>query len=351
MTVARFMEIALYHPEFGYYATGPPRTGWRGHFLTSAEIDGAFGELWACGFEEIWQSCGRPGRFEIVEIGPGEGGFAAAVLTAASGDFGRALTYRLVEPRGALRARQSARLEDVAAVSWSTTIDHVPYIDWGCVFANEVLDNLPVRLVERGEAGVQEVVVVVDGGELRTRAVAAAPDLVDWLVRTGVHLPPGGRAEIPTGADALVAAAAARLRTGALVVCDYGLTAGEASSRAIGTLACYSDRGVDDDFLADPGTKDITSHVNWTAVAHALDGQHLEVTDVLPQRTVLKRLGIDALHDELRERARAGGVGALRALSRRQALGILADPGGLGALGVIAGVRGVPVPGFLRGSP
>lgn len=347
ITVARFMELALYHPEFGYYTAGPPRSGWRGQFLTSAELDGAFGELWARGFEEVWRACGRPRHFDVVEIGPGEGGFAEAVLGAVDGDFGRALRYRLVEPSATLRARQRARLEGLLGTRWSATIEEMARIEVGCVFANEVLDNLPVRVVERRDASIREVVVDLDDHGFSTHTVPADPDLIVWLGRVGLDVPPGGRAEIGLAAESLVTAAAQRVRRGALILCDYGLAAEEATSHPAGTITCYSKRGVDDDFLEAPGTKDITSHVNWTAIARTVGAARMSVTAVRSQRTVLKRLGIDGLHDELRARADQGGAAAVRALSHRQALGILADPGGLGGLGVLVGTRGIGTPRFV----
>src|SRR5918999_489992 len=82
MPFAAYMSHVLYHPRHGYYAAGPERSGWRGHFLTSPELDPSFGALWAHAFEEIWDACGRPPEFTIVEIGPGEAGFARGVLGA-----------------------------------------------------------------------------------------------------------------------------------------------------------------------------------------------------------------------------------------------------------------------------
>jgi SAM-dependent MidA family methyltransferase len=77
MSFGRFMNFALYHPEQGYYATDPDRIGWKGYFLTSPVLDPGFGELWAEGFRRVWAECGRPSHFEIIEVGPGDGSFAA----------------------------------------------------------------------------------------------------------------------------------------------------------------------------------------------------------------------------------------------------------------------------------
>ena len=108
ITFARFMTMALYQPGSGYYAAGPERSGWGGHYLTSPELDPAFGELWAHAFEQVWDQLGRPDRFDVIEIGPGEGGFSEAVLRSVAGTpFGSALSYQLVEPQPALEERQT----------------------------------------------------------------------------------------------------------------------------------------------------------------------------------------------------------------------------------------------------
>src|SRR5688500_7615789 len=106
MPFGAFMQMALSHPRLGYYASGAERTGWHGHVVTSSELDPAFGELWVRAFEQIFEACGRPDRFSVVEIGPGEGSFAAAVLEAASPALRSALSYTLVERVARMEDRQ-----------------------------------------------------------------------------------------------------------------------------------------------------------------------------------------------------------------------------------------------------
>lgn len=155
----RFMEECLYNPEHGYYSA-PGRIGRGGHYMTSPELDPAFGLLWARAFEQVWDACGRPDDFTLVEIGPGEGGFAAAILSSVSGPLEDALRIQMVERASALESRQRERLTDHGSVTWS---DELPSgIGCGCVFANEVLDNQTVRVIE----GKSELHVGLDGGRL-----------------------------------------------------------------------------------------------------------------------------------------------------------------------------------------
>jgi SAM-dependent MidA family methyltransferase len=351
MSFARFMELALYHPEHGYYASGARRTGWGGHFVTSPELDPAFGELWCGGLAQVWTACGRPPTFEVVEVGGGEGAFAATVLSAAPPLFGRALRYRLVEPVGALRERQRKRLEGLAGVSWSARLGELGPIECGCLIANEVLDNQPVHLVERSGGEVRELRVAARDGGLELTHAPLAEDLARRLRDWGLEPPAGGRVEAPVAAERLVRRAAGLLRRGAVVLVDYGLEAGELAARPAGTLASYSESGADDLVLDRPGDKDITAHVNWTLVRRWLREAGLVAVGPLRQRDVLRALGSGAVAERLaaerRSAERTGrGAAAVRALSRRQALGALEDPAGLGGLGVMVGLSGIKGVGF-----
>jgi SAM-dependent MidA family methyltransferase len=137
-----------------------------------------------------------------------------------------------------------------------------------------------------------------------------------------------------------------------MIFVDYGDTAVELAKRPRGTLVSYSASGVDDRVLERPGEKDITSHANWSAVSEAARAAGWTVTGPRSQRSVLQKLGLDELHQQLRSEhdgavaAKKGAV-AVRALSRRQALGALADPGGLGGLGVVTATKGIDRPDFM----
>lgn len=353
MPFAAYMQLALYHPVHGYYASGATRTGWRGDFVTSPELDPAFGTLWTRAFEMMWRDAGEPDAFEVVELGGGEAGFAAGVLDAASGPFAEALSYRLVERTPAAEQRQRERLGDVTRVTWSASITEVPPVPAGCFFANEVLDNLPVHLVQQWDGELREVCVELGSrGELqRTLRPASSPELGRFLSRCGVDLPEGHSYEVQLAAESLATRCASLLGAGAVVFVDYGEDAGSLARRPHGSLLCYSSAGPDERPLERPGEKDITVHANWTAVADALRRAGATVALPVRQRQVLKQLGIDRLHDELRgdfARSSAAGDGpaALRALSRRQALGALSDEGGLGALQVLVAAIGAALPGF-----
>lgn len=351
MPFAAYMSLALYHPQHGYYTAGPARVGWGGHFVTSPELDPAFGHLWARGFAEVWRRCGEPDRFDVIEIGPGEGSFAAAVLGSIDGSFADAVTYRLVERSPALRERQEAALKGSPHVVWSPSITEVAEVEHGCVFANEVLDNLPVHLVRSEGGTIVEVCVDAEGDELRfVDRAPSNPELERFLARCGIDLPEGHRFEVGLAAESFVGRVAAMFRVGCAIFVDYGSDAPSLASRPTGSLLAYSERGADDRVLEEPGRRDITVHANWTAVANAFRDRGLSVREPVTQRRTLEALGLHDLHERLRasyEEAVAAGRGAeaVAMISARQALGALADPGGLGGLQTMVAGRGIEIEG------
>lgn len=339
LTFRDFMELALYHPQHGYYSSGAVRTGRAGHFMTSAELDPSFGELWARAVEQTWELCGRPARMNVVEIGGGEGGFAAAALAAAQVP----LSYVLVEHVGEVERRQRQRLTDFDKVSWVRSLNELAPGSAHCVIAVEVLDNLPVHVIERA-GSLREI--YVGPGLSETPGPLSDPN----LKRFGKHLLEGERCEV--GLDALhMAARLARLvKRGLLCLIDYGY-----EGPARNTLVAYSTAGADDDVLTAPGERDLTAHVAWDSIADAMKKEGLEVYGPELQAEVLRSLGAAELDQGLRAGHHAAlregrGADALRALSRRQALRALLDEGGLGALQVLIGGRGIERPDWIKSS-
>jgi SAM-dependent MidA family methyltransferase len=346
MTFAEYQATALYHPVLGYYAQHP-RSGWRGHFLTSAELDPSFGALWAVGFRRAWETLGRPPAFELIEVGPGEGGFANAMLGVVEGPFADALTYRLVEPIPSLVERQMSLLSTYDNVVWSASIDEVVPVSHGAVMAIEVLDNLPVHLLEFRAGEFGELYVNASDSSLEfTPGPLSDPDLLHLLPGTDLEVSEGHRLEVAPATVDFIRSCSAAVNVGSIVLVDYGVTWRDLAGRPSGTLVSYSDAGTDDAVLDRPGEKDITSHANWDVVRSALRSDGFEVSGPIPQREVLNDLGLSTLAESLAERQRnlaaeGNGAEALRTLSRRQALGVLSDPNGLGGLDVLIARRGI----------
>ncbi|HEU4488321.1 MAG TPA: SAM-dependent methyltransferase [Actinomycetota bacterium] len=340
LTFRDFMELALYHPEHGYYSSGAVRTGRAGHFMTSAELDPSFGELWARAIEQTWELCGRPDRVSVVEIGGGEGGFAAAVLTAAQVP----LTYFLVERVGEIERRQRERLYSFDNVSWIQSLNELVPGSAHFVIAVEVLDNSPVHVIERAAGSLREI--YVGSGLRETPGALSDPN----LERFGGHLREGERCEVALDAIHMAEQLARLVERGLVCFIDYGY-----EGPARNTLVAYSSAGADNDVLTAPGERDLTAHVAWDPVADALREEGLEVHGPRLQAEVLRSLGVAELDRSLRARHDAAlsegrGAEALRALSRRQALRALLDEGGLGGLQVLVGGRGIERPDWMKSS-
>jgi len=321
--------------------------------VTSPELDPAYGQLWATGFEQIWEQCGRPSTFSLVEVGPGEGLFAAAVLNSVEGDFADSLMVLLVERVDAVRRRQREALNGFQNVTWMASLEETGALDAACVFANEVIDNMPVALVENRGGTLVELCVGVMDSDLELVPRPPSDEVLAFIADMEAPLPDGHRAEVPVAAMRFSSVAATTMHRGAIVIVDYGDHESGLVERAAGTLLCYSETGVDDRYLERPGTKDITAHANWSALTRVFDAAGMSVAGPKRQRDVLKSLGIDDLQHQLRTEAseavgRGSGAAGVRALSRRGALGALVDPAGLGGLGVLAALKGIEAPAFIR---
>jgi SAM-dependent MidA family methyltransferase len=345
MTVADYMELALYHPECGYYARASVRTGRAGDFFTSVDVGPLFGELLGVQVAEMWRilASGRePGAgdqgFDLVEAGAGSGRLARDLLDwlgAREPACYGALRLHLVE-RSAEARRDQGRALGSHAGRLASSSDALPARIDGVIYANELLDALPTHLVEMTDAGLREVFVDVDGDRLVERLdEVSSAELAPYLARAGASLEPGWRAEINLNASAWVRDTARRLARGFIVLVDYGHRAPDlySAARASGTLASFARHtteapstatGEVQAWLADPGTRDITAHVDLTSLAAAAADEGLTTMAMLDQTYFLMGLG-------LAERLAESTGDGRRDLERRLALKTLMMPGGLGS--------------------
>lgn len=316
ITFARFMELALYHPEHGYYTRGLGGGGGR-DYLTSSGLHRVFGALLARQAGEMWRLLGEPARFRFVEFGPGEGLFAADFLRAAVADppFARALEYRLVETSPALRARQAERLtrhlpSALEGVAWRHvdlgSLEAEPAFE-GCLFANEVLDAFPVHRIVGASGGPLEAHVGVEAGALVDRLLPIAdPETRDYLAAHDLRPEPGQVIDIQPAAACFVSRAARRLARGWFVVVDYGYEAADLfhPARRRGTLMAYHLHRAHEAFLDRPGEQDLTAHVDFTAATRAAEAAGLERAGLTSQARFLLALGaLDGFESaDLRER-------------------------------------------------
>jgi SAM-dependent MidA family methyltransferase len=350
ITFARFMELALYDPERGYYRSGADRPGRAGDFLTAPEAHPIFGATLSRAVADAWDRLGRPRGFVLREIGAGTGSLAVSVLDALAAerpDVLKTIRYEPVELDPGRIERIRTRLEAAGhGARLAAAHEHVPTTAANAfVVANEVLDALPThRVVQRG-MGLREVLVgSVGTAFVDIEAEPSTPDLASRLVAEGVTLADGQRAEICLALGGWVAGLASGMERGVLLVIDYGYPATELydpSRRREGTLRAYLRHRVHDEPYAHVGRQDLTAHVDVTAVEQAMIDVALEHLGTTTQSAFLLALGIE---DRLRA-VQADAATTMEAyLELRSALVRMLDPAAMGRFRVIAGARGWPAP-------
>ena len=268
LTFARFMDLALYDPVVGYYASGRGKIGKRGDFFTNVSVGPVFGRILAGQFREMWFRLGRPSRFSLVEQGANDGQLAVDILSAMDKTTLPAIEYWIVEPFPILRRLQEQTLKAFGAtVHWAKDMDDLPVFD-GVHLSNELVDALPFHLMRSSGQEWEELRVAAHEGRLVFEVGEPENHLADQVKA----LPPrnkGTLVELRPAAFAWIQSIASKLRTGFVLVIDYGFSREKLLSpyRTEGTFSCYRAHRRDARPLDEPGEKDITAHVDFTALA------------------------------------------------------------------------------------
>ncbi|HET9017575.1 MAG TPA: SAM-dependent methyltransferase [Thermomicrobiaceae bacterium] len=343
ITFAAFMELALYHPEHGYYRTAPARASRGGDFITAPEAHPIFGQTLARQFGEMWRRLDRPAPFTLREYGAGAGTLALDVLEAlrdAGDELLGAIHYEPVEINPARRAELTRRLEEAGLRDHLVQPEPGTRIV-GCVLANEFLDALPVHRVVVQDGALHEVYVAWrDGWFADVMGSPSTPEIAARLEREGVTLAEGQRAEVCLGIRGWVDEVAAGLRRGYALVLDYGYPAAElyGPARSGGTLKAYFRHAVHEDPYRAVGEQDLTAHVDFSALQEAAEARGLVALGLTTQADFLAGAGIGELLVALGHRP---GTTADEYQAARAAVMHLIDPGGMGRFRVLVLGAGV----------
>ena len=344
LSFARYMELALYAPGLGYYMAGARKLGRDGDFVTAPEISRLYGRTLA---RQVGQLA-ELGFDEILEIGAGSGALAADLLTELE-RLGRApKRYLILElspdlrerSRDTLAARAPRLLERVAWLS------RLPPSFTGIVIGNEVLDAMPAHVFQREGGSILELGVAFKNGkfEWAPRSPVFPPDALD----PSCFPADGYRSEIQFVARAFIKSLGATLARGAALFIDYGFPRHEYyhPQRARGTLMChYRHRAHDDPFFL-PGLQDITTHLDFSAIAQAGREGGLDLLGYASQAQFLANCGIT----EILAETPASDAAAYAPLASQAQM--LLSPAEMGELfKVIALGKGVSAPlrGFAQG--
>lgn len=289
----RYMALALYHPDEGYYGAGRARIGEGGDFDTATETSALFGRALAGQCAEV---LGALGGGDIVELGPGSGRLAEVVLGELGALGMSPRRYLLVEPAPGMRAAQRERLlarheESDAQLEW---VDRLPVERLrGVVLANEVIDALPCKCFRRADGRWLERGVCLESGRLAwqdRRADAALESALDALqFELPRALPEGYCSEIRLNLPEFIGELARSLEAGLVLVADYGLPRHELylAERSEGTLGCHYAQHWHDDPFRRPGREDITAWVDFTAVTRSAQAAGLNTVGYTNQAQFL----------------------------------------------------------------
>lgn len=333
----QWMEQALYHPQHGFYSSGG-QAGRRGKdFLTSPEVGPLFGAVLANAIDGCWNELGQPAPFIVIEAGAGRGALAASVLRAKPACF-EAMRYVMVERSELLRSQQKETLRAVVSEetfaensdskifslatlprsvpnsesSESALSRSKPFAPFGMVIANELLDNLPFRILEHTASGWEEVVVRLSENDKFTVEATGKISSQPWGVGEGLendkskseatsysdsklaatlapNAPIGTRIPLQEQAAAWVRQACELISRGRVIVFDYGATTAELAERD-GWLRTYTKHGKGTSPLACPGQQDITSDVAFDQLPPP--------TSIQTQADFLQDWGIQSLATE-----------------------------------------------------
>ena len=333
----RFMALALYAPGLGYYARGSrqfgamPASG--SDFVTAPELSPLFGATLA---RQVRQALDATATDEVWEFGAGSGALAAQLLQALGE---RVRRYSIVDLSGSLRERQRERLAPFAArVRW---LDALPDAMQGVIVGNELLDAMPVQLLHWDGRRWFERGVVIGGGGL-----AFADHATPLRPPRAAAFVPGTTTEIHPQAEAFVRTLAERLECGAAFFIDYGFPDAEyyLPERVGGTLMCHRAHRADTDPLADIGDKDITAHVNFSAIALAAQDAGFEVLGYTSQARLLLNCGLATLMSDAQQRSDWPALAAAQKLIAEHEMGELFK-----VIGLVRGVAAFDAIGFAAG--
>ena len=296
-----YMALALAAPGLGYYVSGNQKLGAAGDFVTAPEISALFSRCLARQCAPILENLSAEGEVDVLEFGAGSGIMAADILLELERLGQLPSRYLILEVSGELRQRQQQTLQQKAAhllerVQWLDTLPAAGFR--GVIFANEVLDAMPVHLFFKDKGRLGEFYVTWNGeqfiweqGDFSNREIAARVRALSG------HLPDHYRSEINLAMDGWLTSVAEMMDQAAMLIIDYGFPRREYyhAQREQGTLMChYRHRSHDDPFVY-PGLQDITAHVDFTAVAEAAHAAGLQVAGYNTQAMFLLANGLDTM--------------------------------------------------------
>ena len=308
--------MSLYGPG-GFFNNEKLRSDREGDFLTSPEVSAHFGRTIARYVQAVRAEMGDP--FTLVEVGAGSGSLLRPLLDELDVD-------------AVAMERSPAAIDQLS--EFVPVVDELPEGVRGVIFANELLDNMPMALAQLVDGEWRERWVGCDGDRLNLVDREPRPSVLDWLSRYSGPVPDGGWVEVQLEAKKWVQSALKAMIEGALLVFDYGDTADRLSRRrASGTLRTYRGHHLGPDPLDEPGETDITADVNFTALLDTgLPTRLMRQDEFLVQHGLSETRG--QLENSLRE-MRTDDIESMAIRSELLEIDTILHPRGLGDFRVL----------------
>ncbi len=297
ISFAEFMQHALYAPGLGYYVSGTRKFGAGGDFVTAPEISPLFGKVLA---RQTTAALQQLEARQIFELGAGSGALAATMLGKLAQIDALPDRYYILEVSADLRERQQERLEQEIP-------DHAPRVEWlaelpevfsGVIIVNEVADALPVERFARTGGVLKQYRVSDDSGKFCWHQ-ADAPEQLLYAIQSveealGRQFPDNYRSEICLALTPWIRELVESLREGLIFLFDYGVTRREyyAPDRNDGWLRCYFRHHAHNDPLILPGIQDLTTSVDFSALASAAADAGADVAGFVSQAHFLLNGGL-----------------------------------------------------------
>ncbi len=300
ITFDDYMDLALYHPEYGYYTSGKEKIGKKGDYYTSSDVHSVFGELIARQLEQMWQLLGS-NRFTVVEIGAGKGWLCHDILNYIRNEYSEffeKIDYKIVEISQNLIERQSNTVKGLEGkVSWESFSEDGFSFEpiEGCFLSNEFVDSLPVHQVVVENDCLKEIYVTIQNGEFCEKTDdLSSPELRYYFDNSKTYLKEGQRAEVNLKALDWIKNISQYLKRGFVITIDYGHLAEDLYSedRYRGTVMCYYEHTTNENPYERIGNQDITSHVNFSSIMEEGTRSGLSTTGFVRQSNFLIALGI-----------------------------------------------------------
>lgn len=346
------MDIALYHPEFGYYTSERARIGKEGDYYTSTDVHKAFGSCIMRQVEEMWGILNFS-PLNLIEIGAGKGFLCADILISArerAPALFDSLRYFIVEKSTDFIERQKKHIEGLGLLDkifWVPDIKEAlsPPLSLrervkgeggvGIILSNELIDAFPVHKVRYSNGSWNEIYVTFDDGRFtETEDSLSDQRLIDFLAKLGGPFEDGYTTEVNLRAADWIKEVGNVLKKGFVITIDYGYPRKEFYSpeRNRGTLMCYHRHQATEDPYINIGEQDITAHVDFTSLAEGGKAAGLEVTGFTDQSYFLMGCGIEEEFQPLSPLLLdKGGLGGVEAFMNNITLKKLLMPGGMGS--------------------